>query len=99
MIADVVWWDLGAADGGTLARLRSDLDDAALRSWSAVPGLRMKLWLADPAGWRWGAVMLWDGSPRPAAELPNNQAAELIGRTPDRRMRFDVAAAVPGGLP
>jgi trans-2,3-dihydro-3-hydroxyanthranilate isomerase len=95
MRVDIAWWDL--ASSAALDSLRHGLDSTVLEDWTGVPGLRQKLWLADPWGTRWGAVMVWDGDRPPSAKLPPNQAAEMIGRAADHRGRFEVVAAVAAG--
>jgi len=94
---DIAWWDLDGT-GQTIDSLRADLRDSAA-VWSDVPGLRLKVWVADRETNRWGAVMLWEAD-RPA-ELPPNRAAQLIGGPPTHRGRFEVEAGVEGahGLP
>ena len=96
MRLDVVWWDLDVAGPG-LDALRADLSAEAVAAWAAVPGLRLKLWLADPDGCRWGAVMLWDPDRPEPDRLPPNRAARLIGPVPAHRLQFDVEAAVGTG--
>lgn len=62
-----------------------------------MPGLRMKLWLSDETGNRWGAVMLWaPGHPVEGQALPPNRAAELIGYPATSRVTFDVETTVEG---
>ena len=91
MRIDIAWWDL---DGSTqtIESLRHHLRDGAVEPWTEVPGLLLKFWMADSRGNRWGAVMVW-AADRPQA-LPPNRAAELIGRPPTHRERFDLEAAV-----
>ncbi|WP_030940093.1 hypothetical protein [Streptomyces sp. NRRL S-646] len=89
MRVDIAWWDLDGT-GQTIDSLRADLGDGAVAEWKDVPGLRLKLWLADRESNRWGAVMLWEAD-RPD-ELPPNRAAQLIGGPPTHRGRFDVQA-------
>jgi hypothetical protein len=62
-----------------------------------VPGLRLKLWISDRPGNRWGAVMLWEpGYPGEQQPLPPHRAVELIGYPPTERVPFDVEATVEG---
>jgi hypothetical protein len=62
-----------------------------------VPGLRLKFWISDRPGNRWGAVMLWEpGYPGEHQRLPPHRAAELIGYPPTERALFDVEATVEG---
>lgn len=97
MRVDIAWWELDGTPQ-TIDSLRDHLRDEAVPVWTGVPGLRLKLWIADRERNRWGAVMLWVGD-RPDEALPPNRAAELIGRPPDHRTRFDVEAAVEGEHP
>jgi hypothetical protein len=53
----------------------------------------MKLWIADRGARQWGAIMVWESAAPLAETLPPNRGAELIGRPPDCRMRFDVEAS------
>jgi hypothetical protein len=46
MLARVVWWDLGGTDR-TIAELRAYLCSESVPAFSMVPGLRLKLWVAD----------------------------------------------------
>jgi hypothetical protein len=93
MRVDIAWWDLTGTPH-TIDSLREHLRDGAVAEWSDVPGLRLKLWMADRERNRWGAVMLWEAD-RPVG-LPPNRAAQLIGRQPTHRTRFDVEATVEG---
>ncbi|UCM91529.1 hypothetical protein [Streptomyces marincola] len=93
MRAELVWWELDGT-GRTIDSLNEHLRTGAVEPWAQVPGLRLKLWIADRAGNRWGAVMIWENE-RPA-HLPPNLAAGLIGRPPTHRLAFDVEAAVEG---
>lgn len=93
MRVDIAWWDLDGTSQ-TIDSLREHLRDGAVAAWSDVPGLRLKFWIADRQHNRWGAVMLWEAD-RPDV-LPPNRAAELIGRPPTHRTRFDVEATVEG---
>lgn len=99
MQAVIAWWDL-AGTGQTVASLRESLRREGTHAWAAVTGLRHKFWISDPAGERWGAVMVWDSAEAAAAAvsagLPPNRAAELIGRPPSLRLVLDVEAAVAG---
>lgn len=88
----IVWWDLPDS-GPTIDALRADLSDAVVGEWDRVPGLLLKVWIADRATNRWGALMVWAGDPPQV--LPANRAAELIGRPPTRRERFTAAAFAP----
>lgn len=95
MKATIAWWDLTHSDQ-TIESLREHLRDGGVKPWADVPGLRVKFWIADPAGNRWGAVMVWETEPGPDQPLPPNKALELIGYPPTERVRFDVEACVEG---
>lgn len=77
--------------------MREHLRDGGVAAWADVPGLRLKFWVSDQAGNRWGAVMLWEhGHPAPKQPLPPHRAMELIGYPPTERVVFDVEATVEG---
>ncbi|MDT6985777.1 hypothetical protein ACFSUJ_05985 [Streptomyces lusitanus] len=94
MMIDIAWWQLDGS-GQTIDSLRAHLREEAAGVWAEVPGLLLKAWVADRPGNRWGAVMLWE-TDRPAEGLPPNRAAELVGRPPTVRERFEVEATVQG---
>jgi trans-2,3-dihydro-3-hydroxyanthranilate isomerase len=92
---EIAWWDLDGSPQ-SVESLRTHLRDGVADDWADVPGLRLKFWVADRDRNRWGAVMVWE-TDRPAGHpLPPNRAAELIGRPPGHRMRFDVEAVAEG---
>lgn len=91
---EIAWWDLDGSPATTEDLARQLCEDGAVDDWRAVIGLREKFWIADRDGNRWGAVMVWNDE-RPS-ELPENRAAELIGRPVTHRDRFEVLAAVRG---
>lgn len=95
MKASVAWWDL-ADSAQTIDSLREYLRDTGVQPWASVGGLRLKFWVSDRAGNRWGAVMLWESDDIGDQPLPPHQAAELIGYPPTERVRFDVEATVEG---
>ena len=58
-----------------------------------LPGLRLKLWLSDEAGERWGSLELWDSSE--AAALPVHvRERELIGKDPEVGEQFELERLV-----
>jgi hypothetical protein len=91
VLTTVTWWQLDGS-GQTVDSLHEQLRAEGVRAWREVPGLCLKLWIADRDTNRWGAVMVWDGEPD--GPLPPNRAAELIGRPPTERLSFTVAEAV-----
>lgn len=97
MKVSISWWELSGS-GQTIDSLRAYLRDEAAPAWAEVKGLRVKFWISDRPGNRWGAVMVWeseiggDGD----QQLPPHRAAELIGYPPTERLRFDVEATVEG---
>ncbi|MET9255127.1 hypothetical protein ACGFZL_12740 [Streptomyces sp. NPDC048182] len=95
MKASLAWWDLTESDQ-TVDTLRAYLRDEGTDGWRDVPGLRLKCWLADREGNRWGALMLWESDPAPLTAMPPNRAVDLIGYPPTHRFAFDVEAAVEG---
>jgi len=95
MRATIAWWDL-TASAQTVDSLRDYLRDGGVAPWRDVPGLRLKLWIADRTGNRWGAVMLWEPGHPGDQPLPPHRAAELIGYPPTERVVFDVEATVEG---
>jgi hypothetical protein len=96
MRVDIAWWELDGSNQ-TIHSLREDLDDGTASDWARVPGLRMKLWIADRQKNRWGAVMVWESGRPTDWPWPANRAAELIGRPADHRTQFEVEFAVEGG--
>lgn len=96
MRATIAWWDLTESEQ-TIDSLRGYLRDGGVEPWESVPGLRLKFWVSDRAGNRWGAVMLWEnGATADARSLPPHRAAELIGYPPTERLPFEVEATVEG---
>lgn len=95
MRMDIAWWDLDGTPQ-TIDSLREHLRDSTLARWAAVPGLRLKYWIADHEHNRWGAVMLWEAERPQLDQLPPNEAARLIGGPPTVRQIFRVEAAAQG---
>ena len=95
MLTTIAWWDLSES-AQTIDSLRSYLRNEAADAWAKVPGLLLKLWIADREGNRWGAVMLWESAAAAARPLPPHRALELIGYPPRVRVRFSVEAAIEG---
>lgn len=93
--ATIAWWDLDGC-GQTIESLREYLRAEGVQPWGAVRGLRLKFWVSDPAGNRWGAVMLFESADDVRQPLPPNRAAELIGYPPTERVAFDVEATIEG---
>lgn len=95
MKASIVWWDLQESEQ-TIDSLRAYLREEGVEPWKAVHGLRLKFWVADREGERWGAVMLWESDEGPLGPLPPHQALDLIGYPPTERVSFEVEATVEG---
>jgi len=93
--ATIAWWDLSRSRQ-TIDTLREYLRDEGVGPWTSVRGLRLKFWVADREGNRWGAVMLWEADGPGDRPLPPHRAAELIGYPPTERVRFEVEATVEG---
>jgi hypothetical protein len=95
MNVSIAWWQLDESEQ-TIESLREYLRDEGVQPWYAVPGLCLKLWVADPGTNCWGAVMVWESAQDAKAPLPPNKAAELIGYPPTHRISFDVEASAVG---
>lgn len=95
MKVTISWWDLTDSEQ-TIESLREYLRDEGVQPWASVRGLRLKLWISDPVGNRWGAVQLWESADIGEQPLPPHRAAELIGYPPTERVRFDVEATIEG---
>lgn len=91
----IAWWDLTGSTQ-TIDSLREYLRDEGVKPWASVPGLRVKLWISDRAGNRWGAVTVWEQPPAAGQPLPPHRALELIGYPPTEQVSFDVEATVEG---
>ena len=83
--------------GQTIDSLRDHLGDEGVAPWTNIHGLRLKLWISDRRGNRWGGVMLWDHGHPADGPMPPNRATELIGYPPTERVQFDVEAIVEAG--
>jgi hypothetical protein len=92
----VVWWDLDSSQA-TIPELRDYLRDESVDAFARVEGLRLKLWLADEARNRWGAVYLWESDEASRQTLPS-RAREIIGKDPDFEEWFDLEASVEGAF-
>nr|WP_237539663.1 hypothetical protein [Streptomyces sp. SID4917] len=81
----------------TIDTLREYLRSDGVPPWNSVKGLRLKFWISDRPGNRWGAVMLWESAEAGEQQpLPPHRAAQLIGYPPTERVRFEVEATVEG---
>lgn len=96
MFVRQVIFDLNGADID-LAGLRDYLRAESVAAFSAVPGLRLKLWIADDAANTWGAIYVWESRSAysAAGQLPS-KAAQLIGRGPSEVREYDVEATTEG---
>ncbi|MFF3642585.1 hypothetical protein [Streptomyces sp. NPDC002564] len=95
MRVDVAWWHLDGTPQ-TIDSMRAHLRENTLHRWTKVPGLRLKIYLADREQNRWGAIMLWEDERPPLDEMPPNSALALIGRPPDVRVTFEAEGTVEG---
>jgi putative monooxygenase ydhR len=78
--------------------LREYLRSEAVDAFGAVPGLRLKVWIADDQANTWGAIYLWESRKACAAAGPlPSRAAELIGHGPVVT-DYDVEATVEGAF-
>jgi hypothetical protein len=95
MKVSIAWWNLDESEE-TIDSLRTYLHDEGVAPWNSVPGLALKLWIADREHNRWGAIMLWESDSPDPSDLPPNKAAELIGYGPTQRVAFETEATVEG---
>jgi Putative mono-oxygenase ydhR len=94
VLVRIVLWSL--ADSKTsIHELRLYLRDESVDAFADVPGLRLKAWISDEAGERWGAFYLFES--REAADQPlPGRVRELAGKDPDLVEEFDLEATVEG---
>lgn len=92
MIMECVWWELTPKEPG-IKQLQAQLEPTDLACWQRIDALQAKYWFMNETPPRWGAVMLWRTRKPALALLPLNKAAEMIGRPPDVRLQFTVAAS------
>jgi hypothetical protein len=98
MIARIVLWSL-ADSKTTVEELRRVLADELAADAERVPGLRLKLWLSDEPGERWGAVELWESAEAAASPSPvHARERELIGKDPEVGEEFELEQLVQGRL-
>ena len=94
MVARLVLWNL--ADSATsVDELRRYLREESVDAFAEVPGLRLKVWISDAAGERWGAFYLFETREAADQQLPG-RVRELTGKEPDLVDEFDVEATVEG---
>ena len=94
MLLRIVLWNLADTDV-TVEELREYVRDEAVDAFADVPGLRLKAWISDVTGERWGAVYLWESADAAEQPLPS-RARELIGKDPDLGETFDIEATIEG---
>ncbi|MEC5342992.1 hypothetical protein ABRZ24_10325 [Brenneria populi] len=92
MILECVWWE-PAPDEPDIGQLQAQLEQVDLAAWQRIDALQAKYWIMSEEPPRWGAVMVWRDEKPNLATLPLNAAAEAIGRPPDVRLQFTVAAS------
>jgi hypothetical protein len=90
----IAWWDLDASVQ-SVESMREYLRTESVDAFAKVPGLRLKLWIADQDARRWGVIMLWESAEAARGPLPT-RAAALIGYAATYREAFDVEATVEG---
>ena len=94
MLVRLLLWSLADAKT-TTEELRRALRDEIVDEVTNVPGLRLKLWLSDEAGERFGTLELWESAD--LATLPTHtRERELIGKDPEVGEEFDLEASVEG---
>ncbi|MFD5424711.1 PhzF family phenazine biosynthesis protein [Streptomyces sp. NPDC127084] len=97
MKMEIAWWDLEGSPATAQSLERHLNEDGVVQTWQAVEGLREKFWIADPAGKRWGAVIVWEDERPPS--LPENLAASVVGYPVTHRDHFEVQAVAQGAGP
>jgi hypothetical protein len=94
VLVRLLLWSLADAKT-TLDELRRALRDEIAEEAAKVPGLRLKLWVSDEAGERFGVLELWESAD--FAALPvNERERRLIGKDPEVGEEFDVEASIEG---
>jgi hypothetical protein len=95
MYVRTVLWDLTDSPM-TIASLRDYLRDESVDAFAAVPGLRLKLWIANDETNTWGATFVWDSRAAMAAAQPlPSRAKALIGKDPTV-VEYEVEASIEG---
>ena len=94
MVVRIVLWNLGDSKT-TIEELRRYLRDESVDEFGEVEGLRLKAWISDEPGERWGAFYLFESREAADQALPG-RARELIGKQPDLVEEFDLEATVEG---
>jgi hypothetical protein len=96
MFVRIVLWDL---DGSpmTIDALRDYLRDESIEAFAHVPGLRLKLWVANDEANTWGGLYIWESREAmvEAGPLPS-RAKALIGKEPASVSEYEVEATVEG---
>ncbi|MUN35304.1 hypothetical protein [Actinomadura litoris] len=95
MYLQLVVWDLAESDV-SIDDLRAYLRDYAVEAYSQLPGMRFKVWFANPERRVWGAVYLWDTVEHMSGPAQVSRAIELIGYPPTSVSVFEVEAAAEG---
>ncbi|WP_026413551.1 hypothetical protein [Actinomadura oligospora] len=90
-----VLWDL-AKSRVSVEDLREYLTGYAVDAYSRLPGMRLKMWFANPDRQIWGAVYLWDGLEHMGGPAQVTKAIELIGYPPTSVGVFDLEAVSEG---
>ena len=97
MFVRTVQWDLQDSPM-TIPSLRTYLRDESVDAFAAVPGLRLKLWIADDDANTWGAIFVWESRAAmlAAGQMPS-RAKALIGKDPTVA-EYEVEASVEGAF-
>ena len=94
MLVRTVLWDLTGSPM-TISALREYLQDEAVDAFAAVPGLRLKVWIADDEANTWGATYLWESREAMVAAHPlPSRAKALIGKDPTSVVDYEVEATI-----
>ncbi len=96
MYVRTVLWDLTDSPM-TIASLRDYLRDESVDAFAAVPGLRLKVWVANGETNTWGATFVWDSrAAMDAAQPLPSRAKALIGKDPTAVTDYEVEATIEG---
>ncbi|MDQ1682633.1 MAG: hypothetical protein QOG52_1511 [Frankiaceae bacterium] len=98
MFVRTVQWDLENSPM-TIPSLRTYLRDESVDAFAAVPGLRLKVWIANDEANTWGAIFVWESRAAMVAAGPMpSRAKALIGKDPSTISEYEVEASIEGAF-
>jgi hypothetical protein len=92
VIVRLVLWSL-ADSKTTIEELRRVVRDELAPGLEKVSGLRLKAWVSDEPGERWGSIELWD-APELAERPVHERERELIGKEPEIGEEFELEGLI-----